>query len=538
MYVIVQLVFINSVDEGVKTMPNNVVAIYGRLSEEDKNKLNTSDYSESIKNQKNMLTDYADEKGWLIYDYYFDDDYAGADRNRPEYKRLLEDAKNKRFGIILCKTQSRFTRELEIVEKYLHGYFPLWGIRFVSIVDNADTANKGNKKARQINGLVNEWYLEDMSDNIKSVLENKHKQGLHTGGICLYGYKKDPNRKGHLIIDEEPAEIVREVFALYANGYGKTAIARILNERNVPNPTAYKQSIGINYKKSYGLGSLWKYYAIDSMLHNEMYIGNMVQGRYGSVSYKTKKNKPKPKSEWIIVKNTHKPIIDKTLWEQVQSKINANFKPFNTGEIGVFAKKAKCMYCNYTLRSSKNREKRYLKCETRHFAKTGCQGAFVSQDELANIVLQEFKKLTQQYVDMNDVESKISINNDLAKKQEILKNKIASCFEKIEESNNIISNMYADKVKGFISENDFLSMIKKFNADKSELEKEKNELQEHLNLILVNNEKLLNRKEVLEQYIHVDELTKEIMDIFVESIFVGKRERRNLTPPVEIHWTF
>ena len=179
-------------------------AIYCRLSEEDKNKPSASDDSCSIQNQKSMLLQYAIEQGWEIYGIYSDDDYTGADRHRPEFNRLLEDARQHRFDIILCKTQSRFTRELELVEKYIHGLFPVWGIRFVSIVDHADTANKGNKKSRQINGLVNEWYLEDMSENIRSVLTNRRINGFHIGAFALYGYKKDPDRKGHLIIDDLP----------------------------------------------------------------------------------------------------------------------------------------------------------------------------------------------------------------------------------------------------------------------------------------------------------------------------------------------
>lgn len=132
------------------------VAIYCRLSEEDKNKLCETDDSNSIQNQKAMLIQYSLAQGWEIYNIYSDDDFTGSDRNRPEFKRLLADAEDKKFDIILCKTQSRFTRELELVEKYIHGLFLLWNIRFVSIVDNADTDNKGNKKSRQINGLVNE----------------------------------------------------------------------------------------------------------------------------------------------------------------------------------------------------------------------------------------------------------------------------------------------------------------------------------------------------------------------------------------------
>ena len=191
-------------------------AIYCRLSEEDKNKQFKNEESNSIQNQKSMLIEYAVEHNWEIYGIYSDDDYTGADRNRPEFNRLLKDAENNKFDIILCKTQSRFTREVEIVEKYIHGLFIDWGIRFVSIVDNADTNNKGNKKARQINALINEWYLEDMSENIKSVLTNRRKNGYHIGSFAPYGYKKDPERKGHLVIDDEAANIIREIFNLFS----------------------------------------------------------------------------------------------------------------------------------------------------------------------------------------------------------------------------------------------------------------------------------------------------------------------------------
>ena len=162
-------------------------AIYCRLSEEDKGKADGAD-SGSIQNQKMLLTQYADAQGWEIYDIYSDDDYAGADRNRPEFNRLLKDAEAKNFDVVLCKTQSRFTRELELVEKYIHGLFPIWGIRFVSVADNCDTDDPGNKKTRQINGLVNEWYLEDMSESIKSVLNSRRSLGLHIGSSAPYGY--------------------------------------------------------------------------------------------------------------------------------------------------------------------------------------------------------------------------------------------------------------------------------------------------------------------------------------------------------------
>ncbi|MFV0394918.1 MAG: recombinase family protein [Coprobacillaceae bacterium] len=329
-------------------------AIYCRLSDEDRNKQCETDDSNSIQNQKSMLIQYALDNNWEVYGIYSDDDYAGADRNRPEFNKLLVDAESKKFDIVLCKTQARFTRELEMVEKYIHGLFPIWGIRFIGIVDNADTEIKGNKKSRQINGLVNEWYLEDMSENIKSVLTNRRENGFHIGAFALYGYQKGPDNKGHLIVDEDAASVVKEVFKLYNSGYGKTAIARILNERGIPNPTEYKRLKGLRWRppKSEN-ATLWKYHAITDMLTNEMYIGNMIQGKYGSISYKSKINKPKPKEQWIRVENTHEPIIDIELWDHTQSLIQEKTKPFKVGKIGIFAKKVTCMNCGYAMRSTK-----------------------------------------------------------------------------------------------------------------------------------------------------------------------------------------
>jgi len=259
-------------------------------------------------------------------------------------------------------------------------------------VDNADTANKGNKKSRQINALVNEWYLEDMSENIRSVLNSRRENGFHIGSTALFGYRKDPEHKGRLIIDEEAAAIVREVFSLFTKGYGKTAIARMLNDRGIPNPTEYKRRHGLlTQPPGRKYGTLWKYPAIADMLQNEMYIGNMVQGKYGSVSYKTKRNRPRPKEQWYRVECTHEPIIDQEVWDMAQAMLRARAKPFSSGEIGIFAKKAVCANCGYTLRSSKNRGRHYLLCATRRISRDACPGAFISVEKLEEIVLRELR---------------------------------------------------------------------------------------------------------------------------------------------------
>jgi DNA invertase Pin-like site-specific DNA recombinase len=515
------------------------VALYCRLSEEDRNKQIETDDSQSIQNQKSMLLGHAMEKGWEVYNIYSDDDYAGADRNRPEFKRLLEDAGNRKFDIILCKTQSRFTRELELVEKYIHGLFPLWGIRFVSIVDNADTANRGNKKSRQINGLINEWYLEDMSENIKSVLTSRRKNGFHIGSFALYGYLKDPDKKGHLIIDEEAAAVVREVFTLFSKGYGKAAIARMLNERGIPNPTEYKRLHGLRYQPPKTKQStLWKYFAISDMLTNEIYIGNMVQGRYGSVSYKTKVNKPRSRDKWYVVEGTHEPIIDRDLWDSVQNLIKQKAKPFTVGQIGLFARKTRCMNCGYVMRSSKSRGKHYLKCASRHIAKDSCIGSFISVERLEQAVLAELQRLADEYLDKDELEQGIELCDTLHEQKEQIEESLSVYRKKIAEYKSGISELYLDKVKGIITESDYLEFSKDFTSKKTQLEQLIADYGRQIADIETRIAEGDNRKEVIERYNNMEHLSREVVEELIDYISVGKRTPGTCDIPIEIHWQF
>lgn len=514
-------------------------AIYCRLSEEDRNKQSEDQDSNSIQNQKAMLLQYAMAQQWEVFNIYSDDDYTGSDRNRPEFQRLLHDAEQRKFDIILCKTQSRFTRELELVEKYIHGLFPIWGIRFVSIVDNADTANKGNKKSRQINGLVNEWYLEDMSDNIRSVLTNRRQNGFHIGAFALYGYKKDPEQKGHLLIDEEAAAIVREVFTLFSQGHGKTAIARMLNDRGVPNPTEYKRLHGLRYQQPKRKNStLWKYFAIADMLENEIYIGNMVQGKYGSVSYKSKQNKPRPKTEWYRVEGTHEPIIDLDLWNRVQSLLAQRAKPFTGGEIGLFARKVRCANCGYTMRSTKNRGRHYLQCSNRHVAKDACIGSFISVEKLEQIVLAELNRLSAEYLDRDELERNIQFCDNLQAQKQRFQKALESYHKKIEEYAKGIRELYLDKVKGLIREQDYVEMSRDFSAEKERLGHLAENCQQQISELDARMEAGDNRKAIVEKYANLEHLTREMLEALVDYITVGKRIPGTKDVPVEIHWKF
>ena len=514
-------------------------AIYCRLSEEDRNKHCATDDSNSIQNQKAMLVQYAAENHWEVTRIYSDDDYTGADRNRPAFRALLHDAEQRQFDIVLCKTQSRFTRELELVEKYIHGLFPVWGIRFVSIVDHADTASKGNKKSRQINGLVNEWYLEDLSENIRSVLDSRRRNGLHIGAFALYGYQKDPDRKGHLVIDPEAASVVREVFRLYASGMGKTAIARQLNDRGIPNPTEYKRRKGLRYQPPNRANStLWRYSAIADMLTNEIYIGNMVQGRYGSVSYKTKQNRPRPQHQWFVVENTHEPIIRRELWEEVQALIALRAKPFGDGQLGLFAGKAVCAGCGYAMRSSISRGVRYLKCGSRPVAREACEGSFIRVDRLERMVLEEWLYFSETYVDWEALKQQAALGKGLEQELHRWQREEKQHRRRMEEYTGAVRSLVMNQAKGLLSEEDAAQLLQEFQQERSRCENQLREITAKISRLEEQLKAGENRQDWLESYLHPEHLTREMVEMMVERIEVGKRIPGTRDVPVTIRWRF
>lgn len=207
-------------------------AVYCRLSKEDEDKAAAE--SESIRNQRALLLDWAATHGYHVYNVYTDEDYSGIDRARPGFNAMLNDARQGKFEVILAKTQSRFTRDMELVERYLHGLFPEWGVRFIAVLDHVDTCDPAGKKARQINGLINEWYLEDLSGNVRAVLDHKRHSGCYIASFALYGYRKNPADHNRLVIDPPAAAVVRRIFALYAQGAGRGKDRANIERRSHP----------------------------------------------------------------------------------------------------------------------------------------------------------------------------------------------------------------------------------------------------------------------------------------------------------------
>ena len=225
------------------------VVLYLRLSKEDIDKPTKDSISESIKNQEHMLKDEVRKhSNWQIVGVYCDEDFSGAGTYRPAFEEMINLCKEGKVDIVLCKSQSRFSRDMEVIEKYLHNKFLEWNIRFVSLVDNADTENMGNKKSRQINALVNEWFLEDLSNNIKATFRTKWTSGECTSAFAKYGLIKDPKNKNHLLIDPIASEVLKKIASMFLKGYGQDKIASILESMKIPSPYEYKLMNGSKLK--------------------------------------------------------------------------------------------------------------------------------------------------------------------------------------------------------------------------------------------------------------------------------------------------
>lgn len=511
-------------------------AVYCRLSEEDRNKKNAQEDSGSIANQKLMLTAYADAQGWEVYDIYADDDYAGSDRSRPAFQRMLSDAQRGRFNIVLCKSQSRFTRELEMVEKYIHGLFPEWGIRFVSVVDHVDTAVAGSKKARQINGLLNEWYLEDMSESIKAALHTRMRAGYFIGSFAPYGYQKDPEQKGHLLIDEEAAAVVREIFQLYNSGMGRAAIARYLNRQGIPSPDTYGRLKG-RKKKSTGKSPnpCWRYETVSHILTNEVYLGHLIQGRTHNPTYKSRHSVPSDPEAWVRTENTHEPIIDRAVWDTTRCLWNTRAKPCYTGERNKYAGILVCANCGYHMGISYNRHKRFYRCIQAKNGREYCQGSCIFESTLDKAVAQEIKNLRSIYLDEGLLSDSQLLYDDTTLQIKALTAQLRRLEEEHRKLLFTLKSLYMDKVQGVVTEEQFMDLSLSLSQEQSENEAKADYLR---SVIAVKKQNRLNdeqKRQRIEAICSFEEIDNLFVRSFIERIEVGGSKQNRV---IHIYWKF
>ncbi|MFG6330363.1 MAG: recombinase family protein [Lachnospiraceae bacterium] len=509
-------------------MSGNRAVLYLRLSKEDSDKISKGDDSASIKNQRLLLTDYALAHEFKVIRVYSDDDESGLYDDRPDFEKMMMDAKLGEFDIIIAKTQSRFSRNMEHIEKYLHHDLPNLGIRFIGVVDGVDTDNEANKKSRQINGLVNEWYCEDLSKNIRSSFKAKMKSGQFLGSSCPYGYRKDPEDHNHLIIDEYAAGIVRRIYQLYLSGYGKAKIGSILSLEGVLIPTRYKREIlGENYHNSKVLDTTrtWSYQTIHTILNNETYIGHLIQNKVNTLSYKDKKKRMLPKEKWIIVKNTHEAIIEPELFDMVQKLQKSRTRSVGMLEKnGIFSGLLHCADCKHAmLRKYARRGDRgftgYI-CKTyKTQGKTFCSSHSIDLCDLEQAVLLSIKEEARKILKEEDVDElkKIQICNDNKMCCEMQVENIQKRIEKIEKFKR---KTYDNYMEDLISKNEYIKYTAEYEAEIRELQEQRSAICDRADLQQELDAMHDEWVEAFRDYINVTTLTRDMVLELIERIEV------------------
>lgn len=514
---------------------NYSAALYLRLSKEDDKKggMRIEDDSESIKNQKALLENFAKEQNINIYDIYIDDGYSGTSFQRPDFERMLSDIGAKKINMVLTKDMSRLGRDYIDTGFYMERYFPEHNVRYISLLDGIDTgADNYTDDIAPFKAIFNDYYAKDISKKITSVKRDKQKKGLFIGGKAPFGYKKSSTEKNVIVIDEPAAEIVREMFQLALEGNSCRNIAVILNDRNVLTPAAYA-NINLSVKGPYS--GKWSSERVTSILKNEVYIGSMVQGRVQKVSYKSKKIRKLPKDQWTVVENTHEPLIDKVTFQRVNALIQSRNRTRSRTYDFLLKGMIFCHECGHPLGVMKRplangQEVLYFACRTyQRFTKnSACTCHCVKVETVTNAVLEQVKKICLYYANQLDLDE---ITNEARRRLQDEKRKqgkdIVSSKKQLENIQLKIDKIYEDKLNGEIDEELFQRMYKKFKEEQSMLRDKISSLESSADNISFDKQRVkelvtefLNRKEcdraLLVSLIHRIELTenKEVLIYF------------------------
>lgn len=435
------------------------VAIYIRLSREDGDK----EESDSVGNQRKLLTEYvAKKEEFILYDVYVDDGYSGTNFNRPSFQRMIADIEGGKVNCVIVKDLSRFGRDYIDTGRYLERYFPELGVRFISVTDSIDSMKQAYDMLLPIKNIFNEQYARDISKKIQATVKSKQKAGEFIGAFTSYGYKKSPVDKNKLVIDDYAADVVRRIFSLYIQGYGKQKIAKLLNAEGILCPAEYKKVNGENYKNCNRLESTtyWSYSTINSILHREMYVGNMVQGtKHQRMRSKQKKM---PKEEWIIVENTHEPLIDKATWEKAQFLLQKRTRELDLEtNKNIFAGFVKCGDCSRAMAKNMWRRadgsKTYsLYCGTyKRNGKQYCTPHTLPMAVLEEIVLGDLKVIARSVDDLKELVQSQSFTASKVKR--IADTELSKIKVELERVKRLKKSIYEDYREELISKEEFLS---------------------------------------------------------------------------------
>ena len=523
----------------IRTMPEGLynAAIYIRLSVEDRDK----EESNSIANQRMLLNDFLNSNPDIkLYDYYIDDGFSGTDFSRPAFERMLNDLYTKKFNTIIVKDLSRLGRNYIEVGNYIEKIFPIFNVRFIAVNDQIDSIKKPesiNSIIVPFKNLINDEYCRDISNKIKSVFNVKMKKGEYIGALAPYGYLKDPQDKHHLIIDEDAAKVVKLIFELTLNGFGRVAIAKKLNEMGILNPTGHRiEELKIRTttaKKGKNIKYSWGYTTIQQILKNQVYCGDTIQHKGKMISYKIHKRVSLPKEEWIIVKNTHEAIIDREVFDKVQEAILGRDTKMNSdGKISIFAGHIKCADCERAMSKKipgkyKGKKREYYNYMCSSYLRSGgtrCSKHSIRNDELEQAVLESIKVQISLVSDIKRIKTEIVNSSPINNRKRLIEKNIDQCDEQITIKRKLRKNSYEDWKLGNITEDEYNEYSIEYTNQIKNLEDNIDNYYKELK----NLEQAYSECEWMDYFIkyqNINSLSREIVDSLIDNIYVYENKK-------------
>ena len=517
--------------EYILTDKIKITALYCRLSRDDE----LQGDSNSIIHQKEILKKYVDDNGFKNAEFFVDDGYSGTNFNRPDWLRLLDRINNDEVGTIIVKDMSRLGRDYLKVGMYTEMLFPEKDIRFIAINSGVDSANQQDSDFTPFLNIINEWYAKDTSKKIRAVIKAKSDSGKPTAPIPVFGYKKDPNNKYNWLIDEEAAEVVKEIFRLAVQGNGPSKIATILTDRKVLNVTSYKNAKGIpnTHSKDNIDPYWWDWSVVSDILSRQEYLGHTVNFKTGRKSYKNKKSFINPPSKWVIIKDTHEAIIDQETFDIVQ-RLKEGRKRTNTpmGEMPVLSGMLYCADCGkklYICRTKSVQPESYHDCCSTYGKRQGlCSAHQIRIKIIDEIVLEDIKRhieFAKEHEDefMKLVSSESTAN--ITKSLNLLNKELNASKARIEKLDSIIQNLYEDKISGVVSEERFKKMNENYELEQASLKEKIVELEGKIKAINEQSASTSHFMELVQKYTRIDTLTHEVAREFIEKIIIHKAEK-------------
>lgn len=515
----------------------NNVGIYLRLSKDDEK----AGESISIDNQRKILQKYISEQGWNLVDEYVDDGWSGTNFNRPNVQRLLEDAKSGKVNTILVKDLSRFGRNYIEVGQYVDYIFPLYNIRFIALTDNVDTADKQSSgmEMMPIMNVFNEWHAANTSKKVRAVREANARAGRYQAAFAPYGYIAGTDEKRTLIIDEEVAPVVRRIFELYASGLSGEKIARVLNDEEIAAPSPYlEKKIGRRRRRT-EICPFWNAGTVLQILRNAAYIGELVQMKRTTASFKNHKIIMRDESDWVVIPNAHEAIIDKELWDKCQERK----KPYRRGRsskrsgIDPLSGLIFCPKCGSTMKLSWNtthKGKDRIQVKYRHFYNCGsysragkhaCTSHYIKFKDMqelviadirahAELVLKDEDKARRDFLKRKESVSFFQINDEKRQYEKGLK--------RLNELELLIQSTYEDKVLKKVPENVCTRLLEKYESERENLTAETEKLQRKLSEAKQNEQDVDEFIKRIKKYVDVRELTRELCLELIEYITVDE----------------